>query len=728
MSALLAAGFAGPGERRVAAADSGPIPPSINVSEAVGGDPGTVYTAAHTQRTVSVAWNAGSDYPYCEIYYTVNNSNQTELGREHDGVKPLTITAGSTYVFWMVVYLGAQGQDVRTAARLTVIGKQGDQPSSSPPPAAGSVGVGRMGKDKAGPGRELLDRRPFISDVRVRPDNRDVIISFTSTQTAPPLIEIAKVPPAPDRFGIIAFPFNSGAITRFVPGANGKYSLDLGTLNEKLDIGEKYYYIINVFNDDKNDTRRPREQKSGVFTTRPQSVTVVFEKVLVADDSDDLSPGEITWWFWVNFGQPSQWRSINYFRGDMDSGHYYDLNMTAFIANAPDQLSLAGSGSDNDLLAGSILHTDEEPPMNGPEDNPYKDGTDANGAKGEFDLTKYPGKNVTVPFQLNSPDGKLRFAIFGHFDIDRDPENIGTVRTALAPTPPPTKSLGRVSVGTNDFNDDGRGDILWHNAATGESQIWFISGTSRIGRATVIGENGKPALVGLPWSNVGSKDFNVDGKTDLLWYNSSTGETQIWNMNGSHVTSRATVLGENGSAALVGLPWTIVGTGDMNGDKNADIIWHNSQTGETQIWQMSGYKVTGRATVVGENGSAALVGLPWSMVGSGDFNRDGKPDLLWHNSSTGETQVWQMNGYKVTSRATVMGENGNAAFVGPPWSIVGTNDFNEDGSADILWHNESTGETQIWLMNGFRVSGRRTLLGEDGKAAAVGAPWSIVNH
>jgi hypothetical protein len=30
--------------------------------------------------------------------------------------------------------------------------------------------------------------------------------------------------------------------------------------------------------------------------------------------------------------------------------------------------------------------------------------------------------------------------------------------------------------------------------------------------------------------------------------------------------------------------------------------------------------VTRRATVLGEDGKAALVGLPWSIVGTGDFN------------------------------------------------------------------------------------------------------------
>jgi hypothetical protein len=41
-----------------------------------------------------------------------------------------------------------------------------------------------------------------------------------------------------------------------------------------------------------------------------------------------------------------------------------------------------------------------------------------------------------------------------------------------------------------------------------------------------------------------------------------------------------------------------------------------------------------------------------------------------------------MNGYRVSDRATVLEENGKAALVGLPWRIVGTNDFNQDGKAD----------------------------------------------
>lgn len=290
----------------------------------------------------------------------------------------------------------------------------------------------------------------------------------------------------------------------------------------------------------------------------------------------------------------------------------------------------------------------------------------------------------------------------------------------IAVAPPPLAS--------NDFNGDGHGDILWHNASTGEAQIWQMTGSYRVGRAT-LNDGTNPLHIGPPWHIVGSRDFNGDRKSDVLWHNSSTGETQLWFMDGARLAGRATVVAETGSPIYIGPPWSIVGTNDMNGDRQSDIVWHNSATGETQIWFMNAHKLIGRATVLGENGSPAFVGAPWRIAGTNDVNGDGKPDIVWHNSKTGETQLWFMNGHRLAGRATVIAENGGAMAVGLPWSIVGTNDFNQDGKADILWHNGQTGETQMWFMNGRSIARRVTVnAASDGGGAAVGLPWSIMNQ
>ncbi len=295
------------------------------------------------------------------------------------------------------------------------------------------------------------------------------------------------------------------------------------------------------------------------------------------------------------------------------------------------------------------------------------------------------------------------------------------------------------AVASNDFNKDGNGDILWHNASTGEAQIWFMRGASRIGRATIT-DGSNPIHIGPPWRIVGSRDFNKthEGRSsDLLWYNSATGETQLWFMDGHVRRDRATVVDERGNAILIGLPWSIVATSDMDKDVQgqSDIVWHNSASGETQVWIMNRHQIVRRATVRDEKGNAMLVSAPWRIVGANDIDGSSRADLVWHNGASGETQVWFMKTHRIVGRATVLGENGRPALVGLPWRVAGTNDFDRDGFADILWHNGSTGEAQLWLMNPptaarpASVKGRVTVdAASDGGGALVGLPWSIMSQ
>ena len=101
------------------------------------------------------------------------------------------------------------------------------------------------------------------------------------------------------------------------------------------------------------------------------------------------------------------------------------------------------------------------------------------------------------------------------------------------------------------------------------------------------------------------------------------------------------------------------------------IYWHHDQTGETQIWFMNEHQLVRRATVVGEDGQPAFIGPPFRIVGVADMNADGRADIIWHHDDTGETQIWFMNEHQLVRRATVVGEDGQPAFIGPPFRIVG---------------------------------------------------------
>ncbi len=61
----------------------------------------------------------------------------------------------------------------------------------------------------------------------------------------------------------------------------------------------------------------------------------------------------------------------------------------------------------------------------------------------------------------------------------------------------------------------------------------------------------------------------------------------------------------------------------------------------------------------------ANVATTWSIAETGDFNGDGKSDILWRDTS-GNTAIWFMNGGAIMSSASV-------ANVATSWTIQGMN-------------------------------------------------------
>jgi len=87
------------------------------------------------------------------------------------------------------------------------------------------------------------------------------------------------------------------------------------------------------------------------------------------------------------------------------------------------------------------------------------------------------------------------------------------------------------------------------------------------------------------------------------------------------------------------------------------------------------------------------------VVGAGDFNGDGKADLVWENITTGRRTIWMLqNGVFRSSLAL--------PTIDPSWHIAGVGDFLGNGQADLVWENTATGSRAIWILkNGVLQSG-----------------------
>jgi len=55
--------------------------------------------------------------------------------------------------------------------------------------------------------------------------------------------------------------------------------------------------------------------------------------------------------------------------------------------------------------------------------------------------------------------------------------------------------------------------------------------------------------------------------------------------------------------------------------------------------------------------------LNWVVEGTGDYNGDGKSDVLWRHRVSGNNQVWMMNG-------TTLSSTGNLPTVDLGWAVA----------------------------------------------------------
>ncbi len=231
------------------------------------------------------------------------------------------------------------------------------------------------------------------------------------------------------------------------------------------------------------------------------------------------------------------------------------------------------------------------------------------------------------------------------------------------------------------------GDILWRQTVTGETVAWDMEGTQRQAVVPVTPAQPAPSPGGGIWQVQATGDLNNDGNVDLLWRNSTTGENRLWLMNGANLVQEIPLLNVAPTSATSN--WRMQGVGDFNQDGRADILWRNYVTGENIVWYMNGGERLGVESLVN-------TGTPtqWEIQGVGDFNQDGQPDILWRNQVTGENRLWLMEQLAAAQNLVLL------QVVNLNWRIQGVGDFTGDGQPDILWRNFQTGDNVVWEMNG----------------------------
>ncbi|MEQ8787933.1 MAG: FG-GAP-like repeat-containing protein [Pirellulaceae bacterium] len=237
---------------------------------------------------------------------------------------------------------------------------------------------------------------------------------------------------------------------------------------------------------------------------------------------------------------------------------------------------------------------------------------------------------------------------------------------------------------SGDFDGDGRDDVLFREIDSGANRIAFARGAEDF--TIVIDRIPRDWINGFDEVEVG--DFDGDGRDDLLFRQVDSGWNRILFARGneefSPVTDRIPRGWINGFDEVV--------SGDFDGDGRDDLLFREVDSGFNRILFARGVEsfveVTDRIPRGWINGAEEVV--------AGDFDGDGRDDLLFRQVESGDNRILFARGneqfVEVTNRIPRGWING--------FDEVVSGDFDGDSRDDLMFREVVSGDNRILLARG----------------------------
>ena len=212
----------------------------------------------------------------------------------------------------------------------------------------------------------------------------------------------------------------------------------------------------------------------------------------------------------------------------------------------------------------------------------------------------------------------------------------------------------------SDINGNGISDVMFQYNADHQVGFWLDGKNNWQGQGLA-----EPA----EWQVLGAYDMDSNGKADIVMVGNITingvkgayigfrkdGDTSTW-QNISHLTNYNNI------------EWKVkVGNITGNTGKNS-IVWHAPELGALGIW------------ADGTNQWVSITGWfdnSWNMLGTGDFDGDGKDEILLRNNNS----LYTVN---INSKFTSLGTASD-------WKVCAIGDFSGDGKDDLVLYYQQTG-------------------------------------
>ena len=227
------------------------------------------------------------------------------------------------------------------------------------------------------------------------------------------------------------------------------------------------------------------------------------------------------------------------------------------------------------------------------------------------------------------------------------------------------------SVAWGDYDNDGLLDIL----LTGTDSVNIISKIYHNNGNGQFSENTSISLPGVFSGSANWVDYDNDGWIDIFLTGDSYYSTLISKIYHNDANGQ---FSENTNSTLPGIFFSSASWGDYDNDGRSDILMVGLDNNFTPISKIFNNNSNGQFL---ENTNTALPGVKYASVGWGDYDNDGRLDILLTGKINNSTSISKIYHNEING---LFSENTSVVLPGVFCSSASWGDYDNDGWLDIL--------------------------------------------